>query len=194
MRLLLGSKSPRRSQILKDLHLNFEVVEIDVEESYPYEIPPNEVAEYLAIKKATAYSTLQTSELLITADTTVILDNEVINKPENKEDAINMLQKLSGQTHEVVTGVCLKTTELQIAFSDCAKVEFNKLELNEILYYLSKCNPYDKAGSYGVQDWIGLSAIKKINGNFYTVMGLPASLLYHKLKEYNLPFFNKYAF
>lgn len=194
MRILLGSKSPRRHQILNDLHLDFEVVEIDVEESYPDAIPSNEVAEYLAIKKAKAYSTLQPSELLITADTTVIFDNEVINKPENKEDAINMLQKLSGQTHEVVTGVCLKTTELQIAFSDCAKVEFNKLELNEILYYLSKCNPYDKAGSYGVQDWIGLSAINKINGNFYTVMGLPSSLLYHKLKEYNLHFFNKYAF
>lgn len=193
MRLLLGSKSPRRSQILKDLHLDFEVVEIDAEELYPENIPSNEVAEYLAIKKASAYSKLQTAELLITADTTVILDNEVINKPESKEDAIQMLQKLSGRTHEVITGVCLKTTEFQTSFSDCAKVEFNKLDLNEILYYLSKCKPYDKAGSYGVQDWIGLSCIKKMDGNFYTVMGLPSFLIYQKLKVFNFPFFYKNA-
>lgn len=191
MRLLLGSKSPRRSQILKNLHLDFEVVEIDAEESYPDDIPSNEVAEYLAIKKASAYSTLQPAELLITADTTVILDDEVINKPENKEDAIQMLQKLSGRTHEVVTGVCLKTSEFQKSFSDSTKVEFNKLDLNEILYYLSKCKPYDKAGSYGVQDWIGLSCIKKMDGNFYTVMGFPSNIFYNELKKLGIAPFTK---
>lgn len=192
-RIVLGSASPRRRQLLEGLELPLRVVPLDVDETPPEDLPPDEVAEHLAVRKATAYAPeLAADEVLVTADTTVLLDEEpgtclLLNKPLDDADARRMLGLLSGRTHRVVTGVCLRTTEQMIRFSDVARVSFRSLAPEEIAYYVERHHPLDKAGAYGVQDWIGYTAVARIEGSFYTVMGLPMHRVYLALRDLATP-------
>lgn len=184
--ILLGSNSPRRRELLAGLDLDFEVKVIPgLEEHYPPTLQPEEIPVFLARQKAEAYiPTLSDKTLLITADTIVWNQNKVIGKPKDREDAIQMLQSLSGHEHHVVTGVCLTTTEKQKAFSVVSTVKFAALTDEEISYYVDKYRPFDKAGAYGIQEWIGYIGVKSINGSFYNVMGLPVQRLYQELKKF----------
>ena len=184
--ILLGSNSPRRRELLAGLDLDFEVKVIPgLEEHYPPTLQPEEIPVFLARQKAEAYiPTLSDKTLLITADTIVWNQNKVIGKPKNREDAIQMLQSLSGHEHHVVTGVCLTTTEKQKAFSVVSTVKFAALTDEEISYYVDKYRPFDKAGAYGIQEWIGYIGVESINGSFYNVMGLPVQRLYQELKKF----------
>ena len=184
--IILGSNSPRRRELLAGLDLDFEVKVIPgLEEHYPTTLQPEEIPVFLAKQKAAAYiPTLPEKTLLITADTIVWNRNEVIGKPKNREDAIQMLQSLSGHEHHVVTGVCLTTTEKQKAFSVISAVKFATLTDEEIGYYVNKYQPFDKAGAYGIQEWIGYVGVESINGSFYNVMGLPVQRLYQELKKF----------
>lgn len=182
--ILLASNSPRRRELLTGLNIDFEVVALpDVDESYPAGIGPNDIVTHIAIQKANAYrSHMKENTLLITADTIVWLDGVVYGKPADEEDAVSMLKTLSGKTHEVITGVCLTTADYQRSFSVVSEVSFAILSEDEIRYYVEKYQPYDKAGSYGVQEWIGYVGVKGIQGSFYNVMGLPIQRLYQELK------------
>ena len=184
--IILGSNSPRRRELLAGLDLDFEVKVIPgLEEHYPATLQPEEIPVFLAKQKAAAYiPTLPEKTLLITADTIVWNRNEVIGKPKNREEAIRMLQSLSGHEHHVVTGVCLTTTEKQKAFSVISAVKFATLTDEEIGYYVDKYQPFDKAGAYGIQEWIGYVGVESINGSFYNVMGLPVQRLYQELKKF----------
>lgn len=184
MRLILGSQSPRRKQLLTQAGFTFEVRVSAVPEDYPADMPLAQVASYLAEKKANALlPTLQTGEVLVCADSVVICNGEFLGKPENFEDAVNILQKLSNNTHEVITGVCIIQTNKKQVFAESTFVTFKPLTLQEIHHYLHTEQPYDKAGSYGIQDWIGCIGISRIEGCFYNVMGLPISKVYQALKE-----------
>jgi septum formation protein len=185
-RIVLASNSPRRRELLSGLDLEYEVKTLpDIEESYPESLQREEIPLYLSRLKADAYRDLMLDDtLLITADTIVWLNGKVYGKPTDKADAIAMLQALSGQTHEVVTGVCITTKTRQKAFCAVTKVRFAKLELPEIEYYVEKYKPYDKAGAYGVQEWIGYVGVEYLEGSFYNVMGLPVRMLYSELKEF----------
>lgn len=184
--ILLGSNSPRRRELLAGLDLNFEVKVIPgLEEHYPPTLQPEEIPVFLARQKAEAYiPTLSDKTLLITADTIVWNQNKVIGKPKDRKDAIQMLQSLSGHEHHVVTGVCLTTTKKQKAFSVVSTVKFAALTDEEISYYVDKYRPFDKAGAYGIQEWIGYIGVESINGSFYNVMGLPVQRLYQELKKF----------
>lgn len=183
-KLILASKSPRRQELLKGLGLKFEVKTLDTNESFPEDTPSIQVAGYLADKKAEAFRPmLVDGELLITADTVVILDGELLNKPENPTEAKSMLKMLSSKKHTVMTGVCLMDTANKIVFDESTDVYFNRLEEEEIDYYIKTYKPMDKAGAYGIQEWIGFIGIEKIEGSFYNVMGLPVHKLYAYLKE-----------
>ena len=183
---VLGSNSPRRRELLAGLDINFEVQTIaGIDESYPETLEAKEIPVYLAKKKAEAYlSTMPEDELLITADTIVWTFDQILGKPKDREEAIEMLRKLSGQVHEVITGVCLTTKEKMVSFAATSSVHFAELEEEEIIYYVDKYRPFDKAGSYGIQEWIGYVAVESINGSFYNVMGLPVRLLYQQLKNF----------
>lgn len=186
-RIVLGSNSPRRKELLAGLDLEFEVRTIpDIDESYPSAIEVKNVPVYLANKKAAFYRTnLESDELLITADTIVCLFNgKVLNKPQNKEEAIAMLRCLSGKMHQVITGVCLTTKNKSESFSVSSEVRFGTLTDEEIMYYVEHYRPYDKAGAYGIQEWIGYVGVESIHGSFYNVMGLPVQKLYQKLKDF----------
>jgi septum formation protein len=180
--IILGSNSPRRQQLLGEIINTFSVHVKSVDELYPEHLRGKEIAPYLAELKSNAFIDLQPHEMVITADTIVCLDNEVLGKPQDKNDAINMLTKLSGQTHTVHTGVTIRTTKKTVTFSDATEVTFHSITPDEILYYLDKCQPYDKAGSYGIQEWLGYVKIRRMNGEFYNVMGLPLHRLYEVLK------------
>jgi septum formation protein len=184
--IILASNSPRRKELLAGLCIPFEVRLIpDIDESFPEDLAPSEIPCYIAQKKADAYrSSLKENELIITADTVVILDNCVIEKPTGRDDAIRMLQQLSGRTHEVITAVVMTTLEKRVAFSVHSFVDFAMLENEEIIYYVDKFQPFDKAGAYGIQEWIGYIGVQEIRGSFYNVMGLPIQRLYQELKEY----------
>ena len=182
----MGSNSPRRRELLAGLDINFEVQTIaGIDESYPETLEAKEIPVYLAKKKAEAYlSTMPEDELLITADTIVWTFDQILGKPKDREEAIEMLRKLSGQVHEVITGVCLTTKEKMVSFAATSSVHFAELEEEEIIYYVDNYRPFDKAGSYGIQEWIGYVAVESINGSFYNVMGLPVRLLYQQLKNF----------
>ena len=182
--LLLASQSPRRRELLKMLDIPFEVVEIhDVEEIYPEDLQADHVPEYLSRLKAAAYKEeLKDGDILITADTVVIIDDRLIGKPKDKEDAFRILSRLSGRVHRVVTGVTLTSTKKSVTFSSVTDVEFAKLSDEEISYYLDHYHPMDKAGAYGIQEWIGAVGIAAIDGSFYNVMGLPVHRLYQELR------------
>ena len=181
----LASNSPRRRELLSGLGVDYEVKLVPgIDETYPDSLRGEEIPVYIAKKKADAYrATLQPEELLITADTIVYVDGTVLGKPENEQDACRMLRLLSGRTHQVMTGVCLTTTCFQKSFSCVTDVTFDSLSEEEINYYVEKYRPMDKAGSYGVQEWIGFVGVTGLKGSYYNVMGLPVQRLYKELKE-----------
>ena len=183
--IILGSNSPRRQELLKSLGFTFLNKPINADESFPIDLLAEEIALYLAEKKADAYAEdLKETEILITADTIVWCEGKVLNKPANFIEGKKMLETLSGKMHEVFTAVCLKSGNKQTTFYDVSKVYFKKLKPEEIEYYLINFTPYDKAGGYGVQDWLGYIAIDKIEGSFYNVMGLPVKELYEELIKF----------
>ncbi|MEA4986061.1 Septum formation protein Maf [bioreactor metagenome] len=184
-KIVLGSASPRRQELLRGINLNFEVLPMNVDESYPPDLNGVEIPMYLAEKKADAYKNMLNDELMvITADTIVFLDGKVLGKPVDKADAFKMLQRLSGKTHQVITGVCISTNLRRRTFHTISEVKFARLNDAEIDYYLEHYAPYDKAGSYGVQEWIGFIAVEQINGSYFNVMGLPIQRLYNELKRW----------
>ena len=180
--VVLASNSPRRRELLSELGVQYRVEVIrGIDETHPSELPAKEIAEYLSRLKAGAYA-LKQNELLITADTVVILDDEVMGKPADADEACAMLRRLSNRTHSVVTGVTVTTEDGQQSFSDEALVTFDELSEEEIQYYVSHYRPLDKAGAYGIQEWIGYMGVKHLEGRFFTVMGLPVHRLYQLLK------------
>lgn len=182
--LLLASKSPRRHQLLRDSGFQFEYAEIDADEDFGDHLSRHEVCEFLAAHKASHFSQPLGDKVLVTADTIVVLGEEVINKPGDESHAFEMLRKLSGRMHEVFTGVCIKNDEKQLVFSERTEVWFHELSDEEIWHYIRTCKPFDKAGSYGVQDWMGYVGVKKINGCFYNVMGFPVARFYRELQQF----------
>lgn len=184
-KIILGSKSPRRQDLLKGLDIEFEIRTKDVEESYPDYLANEDVPLYLAEKKAHAFiDELQPNEIVITSDTIVILNDMILEKPGNRDEAIGMVQSLSDRVHTVVTGVCIESSVKKESFICKTRVEFEDLSPEEIEFYIDKYKPYDKAGSYGVQEWIGYVGIKKLTGSYFNVMGLPVHMLYQKLKKF----------
>lgn len=181
MKILLASQSPRRKELLKSLGFDFETVSIDCDEVFPEDLSADKVASYLSELKADAYPNLLKDEVLITADTVVVLENEILGKPKDKTNAIEMLRRLSGKTHQVYTGVTIKTTDKTTTKTDVADVEFLDFNDEEINNYIEKYQPFDKAGSYGIQEWLGMAKISKINGSFYTIMGLPTHIINEEL-------------
>lgn len=185
-KLVLGSASPRRQELMSGAGLNFSLRTADIDESnFPHFEDRGEVPVYLSKLKADALkSTLQRDELLITADTVVIIDNEILGKPTNRNQAIQMLKRLSGNKNRVVTGVTLMTNEKSESFYVSTDVFFRQLDNSEIEYYIDTYQPFDKAGAYGIQEWIGYIGISRIEGSFYNVMGLPIQSIFSKLKEF----------
>ena len=183
--LILGSASPRRQELLKSLGFEFLIRPTHADENFPADLKAQEIPIFLAEKKADAYEeVLKEDEILITADTIVWCEGKVFNKPATFVEGKQMLESLSGKMHEVFTAVCLKGANKQTTFFDVSKVYFKKLKTEEIEYYLTNFSPYDKAGGYGVQDWIGYIGIDKIDGSFYNVMGLPVKDLYEELIKF----------
>lgn len=181
MKIILASNSPRRKELLGGLGVDFEVKVLKgVDESYPESLPSTDVAEYIAAEKAAAY-TVKDDELLITADTVVIVGRDILGKPADAADACGMLRELSGKTHQVVTGVCLTTSKEQRRFSVTTDVTFKQLSNAEINYYVDKYKPYDKAGAYGIQEWIGYIGVTALSGSYYNVMGFPVQRVYEEL-------------
>lgn len=181
-KIILASKSPRRQNLLKEMGLTFEVKNADIDEDSIKGNTPTETAKLIAVGKANAViESLENNELVITADTIVVLNNEVIGKPSNEEDAINILKKLSGKIHEVITAVCIHSKNNNIVFSNSALVHFKSLTNDEIEYYVKQYLPLDKAGAYGIQEWMGIIAVVKIEGSYHNVMGLPTQELYKHL-------------
>lgn len=185
-KVVLASNSPRRKELLGGLDILFEVRVLDgIDESYPAGLPTKEIAGYISKKKADAYQmTMAADELVITADTIVVLAEEVMGKPKDVEEARRMLHALSGRTHQVITGVCLTTTERQVCFSVETDVTFKTLTDEEIDYYISHYRPFDKAGAYGIQEWIGHVGVTGMNGSYFNVMGLPVQRIYEALKGF----------
>jgi len=183
--IILASKSPRRQNLLKGLGVEFEIKTKEVEEVYPLELKKEEVAIFLSELKAKAFKEdLRDNDLLITSDTIVCLEDKILGKPKDKEEAFKMLSDLSGKMHEVITAVTLTTKEKTHTFYDVTEVYFKVLSNNEIDTYINNCQPYDKAGSYGVQEWMGYIGVEKINGSFYNVMGFPIRKVYEALEEF----------
>ncbi|MEG0928229.1 MULTISPECIES: Maf family protein [Chryseobacterium] len=183
MKLLLASQSPRRKELLSSLGFEFEVVKIDCEEILPEHIKIEEAAAYLSELKADAFRSLTGDEVLLTADTVVAIDNQFLGKPKDEADAFSMLRSLSGKTHQVYTGITIKTTDKIFTETDVADVTLDDISDDEINYYIQNYKPFDKAGSYGIQEWLGMAKISKMTGSFYTIMGLPTHLVYKILKE-----------
>lgn len=184
-KIILASQSPRRQELLKGLNLDFEVKVLDVEETYPPEIVGVDIPMYLAEKKAKAYDNMMTANtMIITADTIVWHEGQVLGKPVDKADAERMLRVLSGKTHQVITGVCISTLKRRKVFHVITEVRFAKLTESEIEFYLDNYKPFDKAGAYGVQEWIGFVGVEHINGSYFNVMGLPVQRLYTELKRW----------
>ncbi len=185
-KVVLASASPRRELLMRGLDIPLEIVrDIPVDESYPGTLDPQDIPVYLARKKADAASgLLKENSILLTADTIVILDDKVIEKPRDATHARSMLIRLSGNMHRVLTGVCMRSVEKEICFTAESKVYFSKLSTAEIDYYVEKYHPFDKAGSYGIQEWIGYAGVERIEGSFFNVMGLPVHRVYKYLKEF----------
>jgi septum formation protein len=186
MKIILASHSPRRQELLAGLDLEFEVKVLpDIPEDYPTDIPTDKIAEFIAVEKAEPYlPLLQADELVITADTVVIVDGVVLGKPTDETDAKRMLQLISGRTHQVVTGVCLTTKDRQRHFSVLTDVTFKQLSPEEIDYYVQTYRPFDKAGAYGIQEWIGYVGVSSIRGSYFNVMGLPVQRIWNELQTF----------
>ena len=185
-KIILASNSPRRRELLAGLDLEFEVRVIKgINESYPNTLPPTEVAQYIAAKKADAYlTTITDNDLVITADTVVIVDDEILGKPHDEAEAKAMLRRISARSHQVVTGVCLVTKNKRREFSVSTDVTFRNLTESEIDYYVSHYHPLDKAGAYGIQEWIGYVGVTALNGSYFNVMGLPVQRIYSELQHF----------
>ena len=181
--VILASNSPRRKELLAGLDLDFEVKVLpNIDESYPENLPAMEVSEYISQKKAEAYKGLiRENDVVITADTVVICENEIMGKPHGAEDAQRMLRKLSNKSHQVTTGVCITTLKEQVHFSVTTHVSFKELTDDEINYYIATYKPFDKAGAYGIQEWIGYIGCTGLDGSYYNVMGLPVQRIYREL-------------
>ena len=184
-KIVLSSNSPRRKELLRGLGLNFQTRIIDgIDESYDKSLPGEDIAKMISEKKAESYkATMSSDELIITADTIVYVDGEVLGKPQNKIDAARMLKMISGKCHDVITGVCLLTSNKRISFSVKTKVSFAQITDDEISFYIENYKPYDKAGAYGIQEWIGYIGVDSIQGSYFNVMGLPVQRLYSELKN-----------
>jgi len=184
--IILASQSPRREELLRGLNIPFEIKVIDVEETYPSQLVGVDIPMYLAEKKADAYlESMNNNTLLITADTIVWHEGRVFGKPKDKAEATKMLKSLSGKTHQVITGVCISTLSKRKTFHVISEVRFARLLPDEIEYYLLNFQPYDKAGAYGVQEWIGYIGVEHIEGSYFNVMGLPIQRLYSELKRWS---------
>ena len=182
MNLLLASNSPRRKELLTQLGYQFDIVKIDVDESYPSDLKPHEIAEYVSAKKAKAFD-LNENEILLTSDTIVALDQKILLKPKDENEAFEMIKSLSGKVHQVYTAFTLKTVDSEISKTSKTDVEFSEISDEEVKFYIKTYKPFDKAGSYGIQEWLGMTKIKNISGSFYSVMGLPVDLVYEELKK-----------
>ena len=184
--VILASKSPRRQELLRGMGVDFKILTKETDESFPSEMPLDEVPKYLSLQKSLAFNEneLPADYLLITSDTVVICEGEILGKPKDREDAARMLRLLSGKTHHVVTGVTVRSAEKTESFAVRSNVTFAELDAEEIDYYIEHCKPYDKAGAYGIQEWIGYVGISGLEGSFYNVMGLPTRRLYQCLKGF----------
>ncbi|MFX0557126.1 Maf family nucleotide pyrophosphatase [Maribacter sp. CXY002] len=184
--VILGSKSPRRQELLKSMGIEFEIRTADVEEIYPEDLKGADISDYLAKLKAQPIKpTLKQGEILLTSDTVVWHKGESLAKASDREEAIDMLRKLSNSTHEVITSVCFTTLDQQKVVNQTTEVTFCELTEEMIVYYVDNYEPYDKAGAYGIQEWIGLVGVKEINGSYHNVVGMPTSLVYNTLKEFS---------
>lgn len=184
-KIILASQSPRRKQLLEWAEVPFEIVVKETDERFPPELEPEEVAVYIARNKALAVQKLRASnEVVLAADTIVVLGEAIIGKPVHREEAISILWALSGEKHQVITGVVIREGDKEIAFADVTDVEFHPLTVEQIEFYVDKYKPYDKAGAYAIQEWIGVVGIKSVKGDFYNVMGLPVSRVVQALKEF----------
>ena len=182
MNLLLASNSPRRKELLTQLGYQFDIVMIVVDESYPSDLKPHEIAEYVSAKKAKAFD-VNENEILLTSDTIVALDQKILLKPKDENEAFEMIKSLSGKVHQVYTAFTLKTVDSEISKTSKTDVEFSEISDEEIKFYIKTYKPFDKAGSYGIQEWLGMAKVKNISGSFYSVMGLPVDLVYEELKK-----------
>ena len=184
-KLILASQSPRRRELLKGLDVEFSTCSVDADESFPADLKGADAVQYICKAKADAYRPqLNDNTIAITADTVVILDDKIIGKPKSREEAFSMIRSLSGRVHEVITAVCIFSKEKCKEFYASTEVHFSDITDEEIEYYIAKYKPFDKAGSYGVQEWIGYIGIEKIVGSYFNVMGLPVKRLYDELKEF----------
>ncbi len=184
-RIILASRSPRRQQLLRELGLNFEVVIREFNESFPDDLTGEEIARYIAHEKAILFKKeITDNEIVITADTIVWCNKKVLGKPADHEDATRILKEISGNTHEVITGVTLLSKSKELTFSESTKVTFESIAEDEISYYIEKYKPYDKAGAYGIQEWIGIIACSHIDGSYFNVVGLPVQRLYKELQNF----------
>ena len=184
-RIILASKSPRRQELLADLGIEFETETHEIDEVFPEGLPMEEIPQFLARLKAEPFvGTMKENDLVITSDTIVYVEGEVLGKPANYTDAVKMMEKLSGRRHEVVTGVCLTSKNKQVSFASVTDVFFKALSRDEIDYYITHYKPYDKAGAYGIQEWIGYIGIERIEGSYFNVMGLPVQHLYEELRKW----------
>ncbi len=182
--IILGSNSPRRKELLAGLNVKFEIKTNDTDETFPDSLPIEEIPSFLALKKSASY-TLEKNDLLITADTIVVVDEKIVlGKPRDKENAIQILKMISGRMHKVITGVSIRSLEKQKSFHTITEVYFKELDDEEIEFYLENYRPYDKAGAYGVQEWIGYIGVEKIVGSYCNIMGLPIQKLYKELKNW----------
>jgi septum formation protein len=185
--IILASRSPRRQQLLQELGLKFEVVAREYSETYPEGLGGEEIARYVAHEKAASFKNeISYNEIVIAADTIVWCNNRVLGKPVNRNDAARILKEISGNTHEVITGVSILSQSKQCTFSDSTKVTFDSLSDEEIYYYIERYRPYDKAGAYGIQEWIGIVACSHIDGSYFNVVGLPVQKLYKELQSFIL--------
>lgn len=186
-KIILASQSPRRKQLLEWAEVPFEIVVRETDERFPPGLTPDEVAIYIARNKAIAVQqSLNGQRTIVAADTIVVLGDNIIGKPVHREDAVSILLALSGEKHRVITGVVIRKGDEEVAFADTTDVEFHNLSVSEIEFYVDKYKPYDKAGAYAIQEWIGVVGIKSINGDFYNVMGLPVSRVVKELKKFNV--------
>lgn len=183
-KILLASKSPRRQELLKGLGISFEIVVVNCDETYPNHLKNEKITDFISETKAKSYSELKKNEILITADTLVVLDDQIMGKPKNEAHAFEMIKSLSQNTHQVYTSVSIKSTDQLITISDKTEVSFDFISDDEINYYIENYKPMDKAGAYGIQEWLGFAKVSKINGCYYNVMGLPLNKLYHTLKKF----------
>jgi septum formation protein len=184
-RMILASRSPRRQQMLKELGLKFDIVIKEYDESYPDGMKGDEIARHIAFEKAALFTNeLSDNEIVITADTIVWCNNHVLGKPVDRNDAVRILKEISGNTHEVITGVSFRSKAKELTFSESTKVTFEKLSEEDIFYYIDNYKPYDKAGAYGIQEWIGIVACSHIDGSYFNVVGLPVQRLYRELQDY----------